>query len=298
MNSTLHYSDKTDMLDLIFITTFINKKAITGLLDSLLFNRNIRLGVVLVAQNNLEIDTSPYESDYTRLWTVTISGQLNSSKARNIGIEYIQKHQIKSKFVLFPDDDSSFDSRFFESFNQVADPDYCYLTDVYETGTKNYFQHIRVNPNRKIDRSYWNHVGAVNMLISYSVFLQVGMFDEDMGVGAKYGGGEDGDYFLRSLEAGAGYRYDARLYSYHPSGKNKYQNMSYKQILKRFKNYGIGVEYLLVKHKMYKAAIYICFKGLAATFLNLFTFQFKFASIYFYAFLIRSKYLTKFIFNQ
>ncbi len=39
---------------------------------------------------------------------------------------------------------------------------------------------------------------SVNMIISFKTFLLVGLLDERLGAGAKYGGGEDVDYFIRS----------------------------------------------------------------------------------------------------
>ena len=32
-----------------------------------------------------------------------------------------------------------------------------------------------------------------------TIFIEIGFFDERMGVGAKYGAGEDGDFFLESV---------------------------------------------------------------------------------------------------
>lgn len=40
---------------------------------------------------------------------------------------------------------------------------------------------------------------SVNMIIQYDHFIEIGFFDERMGVGAKYGAGEDGDFFLESV---------------------------------------------------------------------------------------------------
>lgn len=36
---------------------------------------------------------------------------------------------------------------------------------------------------------------SVNLIICQSIFMQVGDFDENMGVGAIYGAAEDSDYF-------------------------------------------------------------------------------------------------------
>lgn len=284
--------------DIIFITTLIKRDAIEGLLRSFLFNNTVRLGVVIVAQNGIEIDVAPYESLYTKIWVKSILNQVNSSKARNLGIEYVMQEGISGRFVMFPDDDSSFDAQFFERFNTVTNPKYCYLTDVYQTGTKKYFQHIIVRPNRVIDKKYWNDVGAVNIILNFRKFSETGYFDENMGVAAKYGAGEDSDYFIRSLVKGAEYKYVDGVYSYHPSGVDRYNTMTTGQVIARFRNYARGVIYMLCKHKMYGEALVISFKALCGSILKFCTFDFKMSWVYVIAFYERLTFLIKIIFNR
>lgn len=90
---------------------------------------------------------------------------------------------------MFPDDDSSFDKEFFDGFNGNAKRGYCYLTDVKDPkGSGKYF--VKINKKAfatsspktgYLKRNLWNCVGAVNMLLDYNTFLNVGRFDERMG---------------------------------------------------------------------------------------------------------------------
>lgn len=284
--------------DIIFITTFININTIGELLCSLSCNNRVRLGVVVVAQNGIAIDIDTYQSAHTKIWLKTIPNQVNSSEARNFGIDYVLKHNLCSKFVMFPDDDSSFDSSFFENFETIVNSEYCYLTDVYQAGTKNYFQHIKTKVGRTIDSSYWNDVGAVNIILNFQIFLSVGYFDQMMGVAAKYGAGEDSDYFIRSLQHGASYHYCQTLYSYHPSGANRYSKMITKDVIIRFRNYAQGVIYMLCKHKMYYDALKISFKALAGCVLKFITLDFKMSLVYLIAFYERLRCFAIIIFNR
>ena len=292
--------------DLIFITTFINKDVVKVLLESSLKNKSVSLCMVLVGQKGLKMDLEPYRTPWTDFHQIVIPGLLNSSQGRNVGIDYVLQQGIISDFVMFPDDDSSFDKEFFDGFNGNAKRGYCYLTDVKDPkGSGKYF--VKINKKAfatsspktgYLKRNLWNCVGAVNMLLDYNTFLNVGRFDERMGVGAEYGAGEDSDYFLRSLDGGAIYLYDPDLYSCHPLGKDRYKTLSYSQLLNRFKKYGEGVVYMLCKHKMYGQAFKICFKGLGGCAVSLLKLDFKMSFVYLYAFWQRSKMLCKLITNR
>ena len=279
--------------DLIFITTFINQAAVRSLLESTAHNRGMDLCVVLVAQNGLGMDLSPYRTQWTDFYQIVVPGQLNSSQGRNVGIDYVLEKGIESNFVMFPDDDSSFDEVFFRSFKDTADSRYCYVTNVRGEGVPDYFMRINAKEDQVFGSTHWNKIGAVNMILNYSIFLKTGRFDELMGVGAKYGGGEDADYYLRSLRQGAMYRHVRNLYSYHPVGTDRYRSMSYRNILKRFKKYGEGVVYMLCKHKMYGCAVRVCARGLGGSVVSLFRLDFKMSGVYLYAFWCRTRLFTR-----
>ena len=270
--------------DILFVTTFIRPDTVNILLNSIItYNQTVYVGMVIVAQNNLPFETSHYVSKHLTLFPITIPNQVNSSRARNIGIEYIHQHDLQSTFVMFPDDDTSFDTVFFRTLPEL-NPNFCYALDVRNSDTEGFRLKI---PSSRLGSEGWKVIGATNMLLSYKVFSYTGLFDEVMGVGAQYGAGEDGDYYLRSLAHTEKYHYVEKLYNYHPSGEKRYQELSLSSLICRFHHYGRGVIYMLCKHKKYGQAIILIFKALAGSLLRLFQLNFKMSFVYFIAFYSR-----------
>lgn len=281
--------------DILFVTTFIRPDTVDILLDSILaHNQSVRIGMVLVAQNNLPFDASRYESDYLTLFPITIPNQVNSSRGRNIGIEYIHRHDLQSTFVMFPDDDTSFDAVFFQTV-PTLNPKLCYALDVRNSDTDGFRLKI---PSTHVGQEGWKVIGATNMLLSYEVFRHTGVFDEAMGVGAEYGAGEDGDYYLRSLAYAREYHYIETLYNYHPSGGKRYQELSLSALISRFHHYGRGVIYMLCKHKLYGQALGLTFKALAGSVLRLCQLNFKMSLVYQIAFYSRFLLFCRILFQR
>ena len=287
----------TKIYDLIFITTFIKPGAIDRLLESLQYNTTLDLCVVIVAQNGLSIDPTAYNNSFTTVYTTSISDIVNSSRGRNIGIDYALKTGLRSKFVMFPVDDSSFDSIFFNNLLKI-DPAYCYVTDVRTSDKTGYVLKLTALDGQHIHASAWNKIGATNIIINFTTFLSTGYFDECMGVGALYGAGEDGDYFLRSLQFTNYYIYTKRIWSYHPSGSHRYKTMRLLEITNRFRNYGRGVVYMLCKHKMYSQAFKISFKALAGSLVMLFRLNLKMSFVYLTAFYVRLCFLLNILLHR
>lgn len=279
--------------DLLFIATFIDLKMVEGFLSSLQFNRCIGLQVVLVAQNNIEIDISNYQSQYNLITVLRVSEQLSLSKARNVGIEYINVNNITSDYVMFPDDDSSFSVEFFENFKALVSCNT--LIDVYCRGSKELFKPTSYKSGDILGRWQYQASMSVNMIVDRNTFSTVGCFDENMGVGATYGAGEDGDYFIRCCNAsGRGFKYEKGLWNFHPKGIDKYKHMSLAQLNRRYRNYGRGVIYLLCKHDMKLAAVRCCFDALAGSLVALFKLEFKLSCARLYAFIVRSSTLIQY----
>ncbi len=88
--------------------------------------------------------------------------------------------------------------------------------------------------------------------ISYTIFLRaavcaaVGVFDEELGVGAGtvFGSGEESDYLIRALRAGSRIEYLPDLVVYHPNPPAAYDR-SHRQ--KAFR-YGMGMGRVVAKH--------------------------------------------------
>lgn len=273
--------------DLIFITTFINLDKVQILLDCLSYNKNVRLKVILVAQNDLTVNVERFQNAYNSLEVISLSTQLSLSKARNLGIDYVLSNKIEADFVMFPDDDSSFDSSFFLHFKNETKEKCGFVIDVYNENSRTKYIRHHLKPDMKLSVKHYYAVGSTNMIIPYELFVRTGHFDELMGVGAQYGAGEDADYYIRIIQSGGVFIYNSQLYNFHPKSEIKYKELSRQQLLARYKNYGIGVAYLFFKHKMHFDSFLLCLKALVASFIFLMKFNFRMSYIYLNAFIYR-----------
>lgn len=280
--------------NLIFITTFINLDKVEIFLRSLAYNQSLKLKVILVAQKGLTADIEKYQNEYTSISIIEVPTLLSLSKARNLGIDYVLVNEIKADYVMFPDDDSSFDSTFFTQFEEETKDNNPLIIDVYNENSKvRYIRHTLKHGSKLLCKHHYA-VGSTNMVIPYKLFVSVGHFDELMGVGAKYGAGEDADYYIRIVQSGVLFLYDSNLYNFHPKVENKYKDLTFSQLLSRYKNYGMGAAYLYFKHKMYINSCLLCLKALVASLICLMKLDFKMMYVYFYAFMHRVKAVVRF----
>ena len=248
------------IFDLIFLTTAQNALHINNLLDSICrYNYKLNINIIILLQNSVKINQEKYQNKNTTINVITTNKKYSLSKARNICIDYIIDNKIKSKYIMFPDDDTTFDSSFFINFENTVTQN-C-LIDVYCTETKHHYQAIKQLPDNSLTTDY-KYAMSVNMIISYDHFIHIGKFDENMGVGAKYGAGEDGDYFLRTCEKFGSFKVYHKLYNFHSAPDRKFEDLSLSKLIKRYKTYGEGVIYLLYKHNKPRQAIQCIIYGL------------------------------------
>lgn len=275
--------------DIIFISTFINHLYINKLIESISSsNRDVKVFLFLINQTTDLVDTIDFNSDFISIKQI-MSDRISLSSARNIGLKYIIENQIKAKYVLFPDDDSTFDKHFFNDFSKIkVEEGNNFLIDVYgENSTELYIKNNLLDGELVKDNK--SHIAmSVNMLINMDTIEKVGFFDEKMGVGAKYGAGEDIDYFLRCVASSGPFTYNKSLWNFHPKFESKHHNLKMRALINKYKNYGRGVVYLYVKNRLYVVAIKACFSALFGSFVAFLNFDFKLALARFYAFFVRS----------
>lgn len=271
--------------NLIFISTFINESYIYKLIDSIVSNNNfISLYFVIVNQtaSRLKFPESTV-IDFCEINTE----KLPLSKARNIGITHLLENNIYFDYIMFPDDDTTFDKDFFNEFNGVVVNNCNYLIDVFGQNTKDLYIENNIVEGQLIKTDKPKAVMSVNMLVNEKSFRKVGLFDEKMGVGAEYGAGEDTDLFLRCVALSGPFIYTKKLWNYHPKFEDKHKALSLKQLMRKYKNYGKGVIYLNVKHKQYLTALELCVSALGGSIAALLKFDVKLFVARLYAFFIR-----------
>lgn len=290
------------MYDLILITTCINQKNINNLIYSIQ-NSNINLNAFLIIVNQDQSEIKKFESFFTKCIILNKKPIdkvfFNTSEARNIAIQYILNNNLISKYVCFPDDDTTFDNNFFLELSNYVNDNIIknFIFDVYCTDTNHLFHSIKYAEGKLISRSDFKFVGSVNILVNYDTFLNTGYFDTRFGVNALYGAGEDGDYFLRSLKY-QNFHYTKKLYNYHPSKNDKYYHLTYKETSERLKSYGKGVTVLLIKHKMYLHAFILIFKALGGSIYYLFKKMPNTSLAYLNAFFVRLHTFLLFTFKK
>lgn len=271
--------------DLIFITTFVVKDNVDNLLASLKSNRQLDILVLVVCQGGNIIDEI-FQGN-TIVKGLLIDSTLGLSAARNIAIRFVVENQIMAEHVMFPDDDSLFAPSFFERYKQSVCRNVNYIIDVYSTGTTRLFKSHKYSANKQFFRSDWKVACSVNMLISYDSFITTGFFDENLGVGTKYGAGEDNDYFIRVCSNSDCFLYNKQLYNYHPAPKQIYREYTQKQLIRRYNSYGKGLVYCLCKHRMIYSAVLVCCRAIGGALWSLVHFQFSSFVCYLLSFFAR-----------
>lgn len=271
--------------DLIFITTFVVKDNIDNLLASLKSNRQLDVLVLVVCQSGNIIDEI-FQGN-TIVKGLFINSTLGLSAARNIAIRFVVENQLMSNHVMFPDDDSVFDFLFFERYKQNVARNVNYIIDVYCTGTTRLFISHKYSVDKQFFRSDWKVACSVNMVISYESFIATGFFDENLGVGTKYGAGEDNDYFIRVSSNSACFLYNKQLYNYHPAPKQINRKYTQRQLIRRYNSYGKGLVYCLCKHRMIYSAVVVCCRAIGGAFWSLIHFKFNSFVCYLLSFFAR-----------
>jgi hypothetical protein len=273
---------------IIFLSTCIDERNIYTLLTSIAQNNYAeKVCIIFLAQNGLNVDIQPYQTNFTRIVQLQCTEQVSSSKSRNMVIDYVLKNDITADFVMYPDDDSSFDKHFFDNFSVVHGN--TLICTFCADQTERLYLKAHNKKNVGIEAATQNKVGSWNMIIAYDTFKKVGQFDECLGVGALYGAGEDGDYYIRCCKVSGCFAYTKALRNYHPSPNYKYDQITTKQMIKRFSNYGQGVVFMFCKHHLYRAAFNICIRAIGGVVKSLLQGNIRLSVAYMVAFFIRIK---------
>lgn len=264
----------TKAIDLVMITTCTSDSYITTMLESVTRNnKNINVAIISILQNNVRSEVE--NTDNTVIHFIYLNDVISLSKARNIALNYICSKALSYDYIMFPDDDSTFDRDFFINFmNNIKS---CSLIDVYGTGTSTLYKSHNFEDGEILSIKNYKNAMSVNIIIDSDTQKKVGNFDENLGVGNYYGAGEDADYFIRCINAGATFYYIKNLWNYHPFNNLKQNELPLPLLIKRYKSYGRGAIFMFLKHNMKKEAICCILQGCGGAFSALFRLNFKLA---------------------
>jgi glycosyltransferase involved in cell wall biosynthesis len=184
-------------------------------LDSLKRQNMTDFEVIIVDQNEddrLQPVISSYTKDFSIHWLR--SSIANSSHARNLGIAEAQ-----GEILAFPDDDCLYPDALLPRVDQhfIAAPALGLLTGPARApggalGSGRWATHSGVPDYRNI----WTSIIEFNMFFHRATLPPALRFDEELGVGARFGSAEGVDLAIRLKRAGALLFYDFDLYVIHP----------------------------------------------------------------------------------
>lgn len=278
------------------VTTHQDDLNIYKLIDSIDSNIvNIEVLLIVVSQECTII----YETKNPLLTIVFIQeSKTGLSKARNVALNFLSQNTISAEYIMFPDDDSSFDQEFFINFPAILNSNKCFIIPIYNEGTKDLYFGKRTKENKLIKPMNHQLIGSPNQIILYNLLKKDIVFNEELGVGAKYGSSEDLDLFLNLYLKGNSFVFTNKLYNFHPKKVAAYKNVPLQNIIKRFKNYSSGFASVIFKYKYFKLIPEYLIRTLVAFVVFAIKFNFKLSLAYLVQFFLRIQLLIHFFFYK
>ena len=165
----------------------------------------------------------------------------NSSHARNLGLALC-----KGDIVAFPDDDCVYPAGVLQHVDRCFAEDPALrslsgpaITDSGALGSGRW----REDSGPVTIYTVWTSVIGFNLFLERTALMGVGGFDEELGVGARFGSSEEPDLIIRMIRAGGKAMYDTALRVIHPD-----KRLTPVAVSRAFA-YGMGMGYVLRKHR-------------------------------------------------
>lgn len=217
------------------------------------------------------------------------------SIARNIGLEYCD-----GDFVALMDDDAYVSESYFHRIKGLLES--CNNTEIAAFSGRIMTIEKPLEPLSRYQGAQPTSVNLKNidtvlssaLVIRKSIFAMVGNFDEEFGVGAKWGASEETDFLVRILNKNYSVEYYPSLTVFHPMAN--FDVMGYGDIYRKTYAYGQGRGALISKHKSLPNRLVISafLIPLAAAMASLIIFRPKHALRYMSSFLGRVSGLLKY----
>ena len=204
---------------------------------------------VLLVDQNEDDRLEPVLQEQRSFDLVRLHAQRGLSRARNAALE-----DISADLVAFPDDDCVFASDLLERVARrfAGDRALDGLTGRAVDDTGRSSQSWAQDPAPLTRENLWNRAISFTIFLRAPLVARVGRFDEQLGLGATapWASGEEIDYLVRALDAGARIEYDPALVVTHPDTR-----VSPTTLTSLGNRDGASVGYILRKHRYPKRTV-------------------------------------------
>lgn len=227
----------------LIVTTQGNRKEdVVRFLQSLKKQKNTEFEVILVDQSEgIEIKKIIESLNINFTIKHIFVSKMSLSKARNIGIKHAD-----GDIICFPDDDCWYEENLLSKIEKkfIDNPKYSVLCfNVYDPNTNKFYGKDREKLNNDIDINLKN---IFKIPISVGIFIKIQdikeiRFDENLGVGARWGSGEETDLIIRLYNKNLKIKYINGINIFHPAVL-----FTNNEVIKAYK-YGEGFGALIYK---------------------------------------------------
>ena len=213
----------------LVVATIDRVDELERLLASLERQTQTSLRVLLVDQND-DDRVQPVLEAHPALDLERIRAPRGLSRARNAGLP-----RLRADVVAFPDDDCTFPDDLLERVDaRLADPGLDGLTGRAPAPAT--WEHDAATLTRD---NLWNRAISFTIFLRREVVERVGAFDESLGLPSS--SGEEIDYLVRALDAGARIEYDPAIVVMHPDKPVDLATVGARD--------GASIGYILRKHR-------------------------------------------------
>jgi glycosyltransferase involved in cell wall biosynthesis len=232
----------------LVLATVGRTREVAPLLDSLERQSHRRFRVLLVDQND-DDRLEPIVAEHGELEIVRLRSERGLSRARNRALP-----ELGSDMVAFPDDDCVYPADLLDqvALRFAADARLDGLTGRSVDASGSSSASWKLDAVRLTDANLWNRAISYTIFLRREVVERVGEFDEQLGLGSgtSWSSGEEIDYLVRALHAGARIEYDPLLTVTHDE-----RVLSPTELPARGYRDGASLGYLLRKHRYPKSEI-------------------------------------------
>lgn len=196
-----------------------------------------------------------------------------TSNAKNIGIEYILNKANDDDLMCFPDDDCWYPENsieiIVETFNNEKYDGI--IGRAFDPNAKRDFGFTQFKNTLIVNKNNAHKFFMISMFFKVKVFRnQAVRFDQQLGVGAKYGCGEETDLLFNILENNYKIFYDNNIKIYHLNYK-----MKIEQLLSYSYGQGALLKKILFKYKSISVFLSIITRPILGIFYFAFLLNFK-----------------------
>jgi GT2 family glycosyltransferase len=198
----------------LVVATIGRRNELAQLFESLRVQSHPRFRVIVVDQSS-DDRLEPLLSSITDVDVLHLRSERGLSRARNAALG-----QLEADLVAFPDDDCRYPPDLLARVaERLAEPSSLdgltgRVVDARGRGSASWKRDRAL-----LDRSnLWNRANSATVVLRRELVERVGPFDEELGLGSgrPWHSGEEVDYLVRALDAGARIEYDPSLVVEHP----------------------------------------------------------------------------------